>query len=139
MDLQLQNKTVLVTASTGGIGLEITRSFAREGATVIINGRTEDSVAQATAQLLAELPEAKLLPLAADNGTAEGGARTIAQYPEVDVLVNNLGIYENHDVFTLTDEDWQRMFDVNIQSGVRLSRISCLGDSSRHTTGRAGS
>ncbi|UOQ68326.1 SDR family NAD(P)-dependent oxidoreductase [Hymenobacter volaticus] len=133
MDLKLQNKTVLVTASTGGIGLEIARSFAREGATVIINGRTEDSVAQATAQLRADLPEAKLLPLAADNGTAEGGARTIAEYPDVDILVNNLGIYENHDVFTLTDEDWQRIFDVNIQSGVRLSRHYLPGMIARNT------
>ena len=118
MNLHLQGKTVLITASTGGIGLEIARSFAREGATVIVNGRTEASVAQ----LRQELPDAKFLPLAADNGTPEGGAQTIALYPEVDVLVNNLGIYANHDVFELTDADWQRMFDVNIQSGVRLSR-----------------
>ncbi len=133
MDLKLTDKTVLITASTGGIGLEIARSFAREGAKVIINGRTEKSVTDAIAQLRQELPEARLLPLAADNGTPEGGAQTIAQYPNVDVLVNNLGIYENHDVFALEDADWQRMFDVNIQSGVRLSRHYLPGMIARNT------
>jgi 3-oxoacyl-[acyl-carrier protein] reductase len=100
----------------------IARSFAREGATVIVNGRTEQSVEDAIAELRQELPEAQLLPLAADNGTPEGSAQTITKYPDVDVLVNNLGIYANHDVFALSNADWQRMFDVNIQSGVRLSR-----------------
>lgn len=133
MDLHLQDKTVLITASTGGIGLEIARSFAREGATVIINGRTEASVAQAITQLRQELPDARLLPLPADNGTPEGGAQTIARYPEIDVLVNNLGIYANHDVFALTDDDWQRMFDVNIQSGVRLARHYLPGMLARNT------
>jgi 3-oxoacyl-[acyl-carrier protein] reductase len=74
MNLQLQDKTVLITASTGGIGLEIARSFAREGATVIVNGRSQKSVDQALAELRQELPDAKLLPLAADNGTPEGAA-----------------------------------------------------------------
>ena len=133
MNLQLADKTVLITASTGGIGLAIARSFAREGATVIINGRTEESVAQATSQLREELPEARLLALATDNSTAEGCAQTIAQYPEVDVLVNNLGIYASHDVFELTDADWQHMFDVNIQSGVRLSRHYLPGMIARDT------
>jgi 3-oxoacyl-[acyl-carrier protein] reductase len=133
MNLQLQDKTVLITASTGGIGLEIARSFAREGATVIVNGRSQKSVNQALAELRQELPDAKLLPLAADNGTPEGAAQTIAQYPDVDVLVNNLGIYENADLFTLQDEDWQRLFDVNIQSGVRLSRHYLPGMLARNT------
>ena len=133
MDLHLQDKTVLITASTGGIGLEIARSFAREGATVIINGRTENSVAQALAHLRQEMSDAKLLPLAADNGTPEGGAQTIAQYPQVDILVNNLGIYANHDVFESTDDDWQRLFDANIQSGVRLARHYLPGLLARNT------
>jgi len=133
MDLQLRGKTVLITASTGGIGVEIARSFAREGATVIVNGRTQASVTQAIDQLRKELPEAQLRPLVADNGTTEGSAQTIRQYPDVDVLVNNLGIYETHDVFTLTDEDWQRLFDVNIQSGVRLSRHYLPGMIARNT------
>lgn len=133
MDLQLKNKTVLITASTGGIGLEIARSFAREGATVIVNGRTESSVQQAITELRQGLPEAHLLPLATDNSTAEGAAQTVAHYPEVDILVNNLGIYENHDVFELGDADWQRMFDVNIQSGVRLSRHYLPGMIARNT------
>jgi 3-oxoacyl-[acyl-carrier protein] reductase len=122
MDVQLTDKTVLITASTGGIGLEMARAFAREGAKVIINGRSEASVAKAIAELQQELPQAQLLPLAADNGTAEGTERTLAQYPEVDVLINNLGIYEATDFFDTTDEAWQRLFEVNMMSGVRLSR-----------------
>ncbi|ALD21442.1 SDR family NAD(P)-dependent oxidoreductase [Hymenobacter sp. DG25A] len=135
MNLQLDQKTVLVTASTGGIGLEIARSFAREGAIVIINGRTAASVQQAIAQLRQEFPEAELLPLVADNGTAEGAAQTIHKYPEVDVLVNNLGIYEATEFFDTTDESWLRLFEVNIMSGVRLSRHYLRGMLAR-TTGR---
>ncbi|TGE22387.1 SDR family oxidoreductase [Hymenobacter aquaticus] len=133
MDLQLTNKTVLITASTGGIGLEMARAFAREGARVIVNGRTEASVAQAIAQLQQEMPEAALLPLAADNGTLEGTARTTELYPEVDVLVNNLGIYEATEFFDTTDAAWQQLFEVNIMSGVRLSRHYLRGMLARGT------
>jgi 3-oxoacyl-[acyl-carrier protein] reductase len=122
MDLGLNGKTALVTASTGGIGLEIARSLAREGARVIVNGRSDANVAQAIAAIRKELPGADLLPLAADNGTAAGCERTIAAHPGVDVLVNNLGIYEAVGFFEETDEAWQRMFEVNIMSGVRLGR-----------------
>ena len=122
MDLGLQGKTALVTASTGGIGLEIARSLAREGARVIVNGRSAKSVEAAIATLRQGLPEAKLEPLPADNATAEGCAKTIAAFPTVDILVNNLGIYEAVGFFDETDEAWQRLFEVNIMSGVRLSR-----------------
>jgi 3-oxoacyl-[acyl-carrier protein] reductase len=122
MKLQLENKTALVTASSGGIGQAIATSLAREGATVIINGRSPEAVEKAIQQIKEELPEAKLLPLAADNGTAEGCAATIAAYPHVDILVNNLGIYEAVGFFDETDEAWQRLFEVNIMSGVRLAR-----------------
>ena len=104
MDLQLTGKLALVTASSGGIGLEIARSLAREGATVIINGRSPASVEQAMAKLRQELPDAKLEALAADNATAEGTEATIAAFPEVDILVNNLGIYEAVGFFDETDE-----------------------------------
>ncbi len=122
MDLQLQNQTALVTASAGGIGLEIARTLAREGANVIINGRTSNSVNSAIEKISSEYPQAKLLPLVADNGVAQGCLHTIAQYPEVDILVNNLGIYEAVDFFDTTDEQWLQIFEVNILSGVRLSR-----------------
>jgi 3-oxoacyl-[acyl-carrier protein] reductase len=122
VDLGLHGKTALVTGSTGGIGLEIARSLAREGARVIVNGRTQKSVDAAIGQLREGLKEARLEPLAADNGTAEGCARTIAAFPSVDILVNNLGIYEAVGFFDETDESWQRLFEVNVMSGVRLSR-----------------
>lgn len=122
MDLNLANKTALVTASSGGIGLEIARALAADGARVIVNGRTQASVDNAIADVRKGLPNADLVPLAADNGTAAGCAATIAAIPEVDILVNNLGIYEAVGFFEETDEAWQRLFDVNIMSGVRLSR-----------------
>jgi 3-oxoacyl-[acyl-carrier protein] reductase len=122
MDLQLGGKTALVTASTGGIGREIARSLAREGATVIVNGRTAASVEAALADIRASVPTAKLKPLAADNGTAAGVEITLRKLPEVDILINNLGIYEAVGFFDETDEAWQRLFEVNIMSGVRLAR-----------------
>jgi 3-oxoacyl-[acyl-carrier protein] reductase len=122
MDTLLENKLALVTGSSGGIGQAIASSLAAEGARVIINGRSEKVVAVAIDNIRAKNPSAQLEPLAADNGTAEGCARTIAAFPEVDILVNNLGIYEAVGFFDETDEAWQRMFEINIMSGVRLSR-----------------
>jgi 3-oxoacyl-[acyl-carrier protein] reductase len=122
MNLQLDGKLALVTASTGGIGLEIARTLAREGARVIINGRSAAGVNAALATLRAELPAAKLDGLVSDNGTAAGTAETIARFPAVDILVNNLGIYESLGFFDETDADWLKIFEVNILSGVRLSR-----------------
>jgi 3-oxoacyl-[acyl-carrier protein] reductase len=122
MDLQLDDKLTLVTASTGGIGKEIATALAREGARVIINGRTAASVDAAIADVRAKVPGAKLEGLAADNGTAAGTEETVRRFPEVDVLINNLGIYEAVAFFDETDEAWQRLFEVNILSGVRLAR-----------------
>jgi 3-oxoacyl-[acyl-carrier protein] reductase len=122
MNFELASKLALVTASSGGIGLEIARSLAGEGARVIVNGRTQKSVEAAVADIRKTHPDADLVPLAADNGTAEGCAATIAAIPSVDILVNNLGIYEAVGFFEETDEAWQRLFEVNIMSGVRLSR-----------------
>ena len=122
MDLKLTGKLALVTASTGGIGQDIARSLAREGARVIVNGRSDASVERAVGDIRKDLPQADLVPLAADNGSAEGCAATVAAFPEVDILVNNLGIYEAVGFFEETDESWQRLFEVNIMSGVRLSR-----------------
>lgn len=122
MDLGLDGKTALVTGSTGGIGLAIARALAREGAHVIINGRSEASVAAAIATLRIDVPDADLVGLAADCGTAEGCAAAIAAHPEVHVLVNNLGIYEAVGFFDISDDAWHRLFEVNIMSGVRLAR-----------------
>lgn len=122
MDLQLTDKLALVTASSGGIGRQIARTLAAEGARVIINGRSESSVNEAISLISKDLPNAKLEPLVADNGTLEGTETTIRKIPEIDILVNNLGIYEPVGFFDETDESWLRLFEVNILSGVRLSR-----------------
>ena len=122
MDLALQGKTALVTASSNGIGLAIAESLAKEGAQVVVNGRTESSVAQAIEQLSQRVDTNLLVPLVADNGTKAGCDTTIAALPHVDILVNNLGIYEAVGFFDESDADWQRLFEVNIMSGVRLAR-----------------
>lgn len=122
MNLKLDNQLALVTASTGGIGLEIARSLAGEGARVIINGRSDSSVDGAVSAIRNEHPRAKLEKLATDNGIAAGAEETIRQFPHVDILVNNLGIYEAVPFFDESDEAWRRLFEVNILSGVRLAR-----------------
>ena len=121
MDLELKGKLALVTASTA-IGKEIAESLAREGATVIVNGRTGASVEAATADIRHRVPGANLERLAADNGTAAGTEETTRKFPHVDILINNLGIYEAVGFFDETDEAWHRLFEVNVLSGVRLAR-----------------
>ncbi len=122
MKLELENKVALVTASSGGIGLEIARSLAAENATVVINGRTQASVDKAMADIRKHNPKADLIAFVSDNGTLAGCETTIKQLPHVDILVNNLGIYEANGFFDETDDDWQRLFEVNVMSGVRLAR-----------------
>jgi len=122
MDLQLNGKVVLVTASSGGIGREIARTLAAEGARVIVNGRSPESVDESLESIRKNVPDAQLDGLVADNGTLEGCEKTVEAFPEVDVLVNNLGIYEAVDFFETTDEQWQRFYEINVLSGVRLSR-----------------
>ena len=122
MDLKLYDKVALVTGSTGGIGLAIATALAQEKATVIVNGRTADSVSRACEKIKKTNPGAKLQQLASDNGTAAGCEKTIKTYPDVDILVNNLGIYESVDFFDCTDSQWQHLIDVNIFSCLRLGR-----------------
>lgn len=122
MNLNLGGKLVLISASTGGIGQAIAESFAREGARVIVNGRTNPSVDQALGQLRGRCPSAEFLPLVADIGTARGCETTLERFPIVDILVNNVGIYEPVGFFEETDEDWNRLLEINVMSGVRLSR-----------------
>jgi NAD(P)-dependent dehydrogenase (short-subunit alcohol dehydrogenase family) len=122
MDLQLDGKRALVTGSTAGIGFAIAESLANEGATVIVNGRTQRRVDEALGRLRKADFHAGLEGLAADLGTADGAKAAIAKYPELDILVNNLGIFEAKPFEEIPDEDWQRFFEVNVLSGVRLSR-----------------
>jgi NAD(P)-dependent dehydrogenase (short-subunit alcohol dehydrogenase family) len=122
MDLQLKGKRALVTGSTAGIGFAIAQGLAKEGAAVIVNGRTEKRVQQALASLNKTGVLGQLEGLAADLGTAEGTHAAIERFPKVDILVNNLGIFEIKAFEDIPDADWLRLFEVNILSGVRLSR-----------------
>jgi NAD(P)-dependent dehydrogenase (short-subunit alcohol dehydrogenase family) len=122
MDLQLSGKRALVSGSTAGIGLAIATALAREGARVTLNGRTAARVDEAVAQVKRDVPGANVEGMAADLGTAEGARRVIGALNEVDILVNNLGIYEIKPFEQISDEDWARIMEVNVISGVRLSR-----------------
>jgi NAD(P)-dependent dehydrogenase (short-subunit alcohol dehydrogenase family) len=122
MDLQLQNKIALVTGSTAGIGFAIAQALANEGARLIVNGRTEKRVNGALEKLQSAGAGGKVEGIAADLGTAEGVQNAIRRFPDVDILVNNLGIFEPKPFEQISDRDWLRMFEVNVLSGVRLSR-----------------
>jgi NAD(P)-dependent dehydrogenase (short-subunit alcohol dehydrogenase family) len=122
MDLQLTGKRTLVTGSTAGIGYAIAEALTREGAHVIVNGRTTARVEGALKSLDRLGNGVKTEGLAADLGTAEGVAQAIQRFPDLDILVNNLGIFEVKPFEEIPDEDWFRFFEVNVMSGVRLSR-----------------
>lgn len=122
MDLKLDGKTALVTGSTTGIGFAIAQILAHEGAKVVINGRSENRVNQAIQQIIANNPEAKLIAAPADLSNKKEIAALIHQVPTVDILVNNAGIYDVKPFIDITDEEWLHTFDVNVMSGIRLSR-----------------
>lgn len=124
MDLQLGGKTALVTGSSAGIGYAIAELLLKEGATVYVNGRTQKRVDEALAKLKSAVKDAvgKVHGIAADLGSAEGVAALAKTLPDVDILVNNVGIYEPKPFDEITDDDWTHIFDVNVMSGIRLSR-----------------
>jgi NAD(P)-dependent dehydrogenase (short-subunit alcohol dehydrogenase family) len=122
MDLQLQGKTALVTGSTGGIGYGIAKVLLKEGAQVIINGRTQQSVDKAAATLKQATGRTPL-GFAGDMSKAGDIARLAKAYPDVDILINNVGRFMPHEFTQSTDQDWYETFDLNVMSGVRLSRL----------------
>jgi NAD(P)-dependent dehydrogenase (short-subunit alcohol dehydrogenase family) len=117
MDLQLSNKTALVTGATAGIGLEIARTLAAEGVQVTICGRSQARLDAAVADIGANVGA-----VLGDPATAEGAAALIQEVPEIDILVNNLGVYESKAFSDISDADWLRFFEVNVLSGARLAR-----------------
>jgi NAD(P)-dependent dehydrogenase (short-subunit alcohol dehydrogenase family) len=122
MDLKLGGKTALVSGSTVGIGFAIASTLAREGATVIVNGRTRTRVDDAIARITKADPRAQLRAAAGDLSTPAGVASVAQEFPDVDILVNNLGTFDAKPFADITDADWQSMWETNVMSGVRLSR-----------------
>ncbi len=122
MDIDLTGKLALVTGSTRGIGLATAIGLARMGADVIVNGREGKAVAEAIAKIKQAVPAARTQAAVFDLGRAEGCAALLAQISDVDILVNNMGIYEPKPFFEIGDDDWTKMFEVNVMSGVRLTR-----------------
>jgi NAD(P)-dependent dehydrogenase (short-subunit alcohol dehydrogenase family) len=132
MDLGLSSKVALVTGSTAGIGLAAAEALAREGAHVIINGRTQARVDAAIAGVRKAVPQARIDGIAADVATAGGCASIVRAHPDLDVLVNNMGIFEPKAFEEIPDQDWLRFFEANVLSGVRLSRHYVRGMRSRN-------
>src|ERR1700758_251559 len=122
MDLGLKGKVAVVSGSTAGIGLAIASTLAAEGAHVVLNGRTEERVTAAVDSILKHHKGAQVRGVAADLGKTEGVAKFLRQVPEADVLINNLGIFEVKPFADIPDSDWLRFFEVNVMSGVRLTR-----------------
>ena len=132
MDLGLRGKRALVTGSTAGIGLATARALACEGAHVTVNGRTEARVGHAVDRLRGELSNAAVDGIAADLSSGDGCRALIGHLPDVDVLVNNLGIFEPKPFEQIPDEDWIRFFETNVLSGIRLARHYVRGMRSRN-------
>jgi len=122
MKIDLTDKHAIVTGSTSGIGFAIAQGLAQAGAAVVVNGRSQKTVDTARKRLVERVPRAKVDGIAADLSNADGVAALVGRVRETDILVNNLGIFEPKPFDSITDDDWQRFFDTNVMSGVRLSR-----------------
>ncbi len=127
MHIDLSGKRAVITGSTTGIGHAIARGLAKAGAAVLINGRNQEGVDDALSRLLEVVPAADARGIAADAGTAEGCQAIVAAQGHCDILVNNVGIFGPKDFFAIPDADWRRFFEVNVMSGVRLSRAYLPG------------
>src|SRR5882672_852225 len=131
MNLELNKKTAVISGSTKGIGFAVARQLAAEGAHVIVNGRTDKAVTSALEQIQEAVPTAKVEGFAGDLSTAEAAEELLKAFPTVDILVNNLGIYEPKPFEEISDGEWRRYFEINVLSGVRLSRAYLSGMTQR--------
>ncbi|MGA4982969.1 SDR family NAD(P)-dependent oxidoreductase [Streptomyces cellulosae] len=131
MRIDLKGRTALVTGSTQGIGAAIAAGLARAGARVAVNGRSEERVRESAAALKREVPGAEVVPVAADVTTEEGARRVVETLAQVDVLVNNLGVFGSADPLEISDDEWRRYFEVNVLSAVRLIRLLLPGMTER--------
>ncbi|PKP40737.1 MAG: oxidoreductase, partial [Bacteroidetes bacterium HGW-Bacteroidetes-13] len=123
MDLKLKDKIVFISGSTSGIGFATAKLFAKEGASVILNGRTETAVSEAVEAIKSEIPGSKVTGIAADFSKVDSVNKLIKKLDLVDILINNVGVFASQSLYETTDEDWLRMFEINVMSGVRLSRV----------------
>src|SRR4030095_11497547 len=135
MNLELENKQAFSSGSTPGIGLAIASRLAREGAEVWLNGRTPERVDQAIAEIKKEIASTNLRGIVADLGTADGCSEVARQLPQLDILVNNVGIFEPKPFAEISDAEWEKFFAVNVLSGVRRSR-AYLGGMKERNWGR---
>ncbi|WP_155059514.1 SDR family NAD(P)-dependent oxidoreductase [Streptomyces blattellae] len=131
MQIDLKGRTALVTGSTQGIGAAIATGLARAGARIGVNGRSAERVQRAVHRLNSEAPGAELVPVAADVTTEEGARQAVEALSQVDILVNNLGIFEPADPLEISDEEWRRYFEVNVLASVRLTRLLLPGMTGR--------
>jgi len=122
MDLQLKNKKALITGSTAGIGYAIALQLAKEGAEVIVNGRTAERVDRAIAQIKADSGNKSITGVVADFTDPESIKNLISKILQVDILINNVAIFEPKAFADITDEDWLRFYEINVLSGIRLAR-----------------
>jgi NAD(P)-dependent dehydrogenase (short-subunit alcohol dehydrogenase family) len=127
VDLNLSGKIALITGSTAGIGFAIAKSLANEGAHVYVNGRTQERVNAAMAAIRSHAAWVKVDGIAADFSSSSGAEAVIAKLPAVDVLVNNVGIFEPKPFAEIPDVDWYRFFEINVMSGIRLARHYLTG------------
>lgn len=127
MNIDLSGKSAVISGSTAGIGYAIARGLARAGAAVVLNGRTEERTRDAAARLSREVDGVQVTCVPADLSTVRGLRRFMDQVPDVDILVNNVGIFEPKPFLEITDADWERFFQVNVMSGVRLTRLYLPG------------
>jgi len=127
MRIDLEGTTALVTGSTQGIGLAIATGLAAAGARVVLNGRSQDSVDRGIAEVRASVPSADVVALVADISTEEGSATAVEVAPDIDILVNNLGIFGAKPALEIDDDEWRRYFDVNVLTAVRLTRLYLPG------------